>query len=312
MDDDEKVLRWKWEFMRRNLEYRADYEKLKKRRQEIDYDHLIKQIAKDEAQWKKDHPSNINDVSLTVAAFGKCEEWLRTKRKKEFEIIISFEKEEMEYSNKWSSGWLGKMYDPDKSFEEITDSKSNEKDMNKWMNNHLSRWAFVKGLGSGAVNRIRYLTLADGNIGFKTLNIEPGDYLLKINFKKANSIGALKKLVCDMLDEQYAVEKSLQNSSKIAIARDDGIIELKFEEGIKYHPKKGQQNKKDYDLILRIGSLKEEGKTNEDVAKIIYPRVFKATDDDIAEPDSKIRMISNYYKTYKILVSGGYKKISIT
>ena len=82
MKEESKVLRWKWEFMRRNPKYRSDYEKLQKRRQKIDYDSLIKQIKKDQFQWRKNHPTNSDDMSMIVADSDKCDEWLRTKMRR--------------------------------------------------------------------------------------------------------------------------------------------------------------------------------------------------------------------------------------
>ena len=205
---------------------------------------------------------------------------------------------------------LGKMYDPGKSYEEILDSKANKKDIAEWFKNDTSQWAFRKGLGSAAVKEIQYMTLPNGSVGFSNLlYIEPGDYFLKINFKKVNSIGAIKKLVCDMLDSQYSLQKRAKHSTYIK--RDDGTIELKPYDK-KIHPKEGQKYEIDYDRILKVGILKEEGKTNEEVAKILFPQAFEETEDDIANPESAIRMISNYYKTYQELVTGGYEKISST
>jgi hypothetical protein len=297
--------------MRCNPEYRSDYGKLQKRRKEIGYDRLTKQIEKDRFRWEKNHPTNLDNMADVEVDLNKCKDWLRTKRKKEIEVIESYEQEELEYSNKWSSGWCGKMYDPDKSFEEILNRMSNMKNTEEYYKVLLYSWAFQKGLNSGAVREIQYMTLPDGRAGFTNLlYIEPGDYFIKINFKKINSIGAVKKLVCDMIDAQYQLKRRLEHCYKVK--HDDGTIELKHKEEIDDHPKRGQRYEVDYDLILKVGKLKEKGKTNEEVAKIFFPRTFKDSNDEIANPASKIRMISNYYKTYKKLVTGGYKKISST
>lgn len=257
MEDEEKVLRWKWEFMRRNSEYREDYKKLQKRKKEKIY-----------------------------------------------------EQEEMKYSKKWSSGWLGKMYDPDLSFEEILDSKASEENIVGYCKNILSQWAFVKGLGSGAVREIQYMMLPDGRFGFTNCSdIEPGDYFLKINFDKVNSVNAVKKMVCSMIDSQYAFQKSAKQFTHTR--RDDGTIQLHAGKN-KVHTKKGQKYEIDYDLVLKVGMLKEEGKTNAEIARKLRPRAFKDSDDNPANPESAIRQVSNYYKSYKEYVNGGYKKISVT
>ena len=66
----------------------------------------------------------------------------------------------------------------------------------------------------------------------------------------------------------------------------------------------------DYDIILEVGDLKErEGITNQRIAKKLFPRDFQINNEN-AKPKSKIRQISNYYKTCKELVNGGHKDIT--
>ena len=65
-----------------------------------------------------------------------------------------------------------------------------------------------------------------------------------------------------------------------------------------------------YDLILQVGRMKEhQHMTNQMIAKELFPRDFDNNNLN-AKPESKIRQISNYYKKYKELVNGGYKKIT--
>jgi len=190
MEEEENVLRWKWEFMRRNPEYKADYKKLQKLRGKIGYEHLIKQIDKDRNRWCKNHQIKGNNFVID----DKCDKWLRRKRKNEIEIIELYKQEEMKYSKKWSSGWLGKIYDPDKSFEGILNLRADMDDIKKYAEELTAKWAFAKGLDSGAVREIKYMVFSDGRAGFiDLLNIEPSDYFLKINFNAVNSINSLKK-----------------------------------------------------------------------------------------------------------------------
>ena len=67
MKEESRVLRWKWEFMRRNPEYRSDYEKMQARRQEMAYDFLKEQIEKDRLQREKDHPKDQNGFVGIIA-----------------------------------------------------------------------------------------------------------------------------------------------------------------------------------------------------------------------------------------------------
>jgi hypothetical protein len=319
MKDKEKIIRWKWEFMRRNPEYRADYEKLKTLKQKLSYDRLIKQIEKDRVKWRKDHSPDSKKV-FDTANEEELEKWLLAKREKELEIIKSYEQEEIKYSDKWSPGWFGRMYDPDKSYEEINSAlnsedilTANSEDFKKYSENLMDQWAFKEGLDPKAVVRMDYTKFPCGSCEFANLlNIEKGDYFLKIEFSKVNSIKALKEAVCKMLDAEFSGPKVI-----------GGLVEMKGADGgrvlidcmrlkSKDHPKKGQRYEIDYDLILKVGTLKEESKTNEEIAREINSRAFKDSKDEPANPASAIRMISNYYKTYKELVTEGYKKISLT
>ncbi|MEE9913675.1 MAG: hypothetical protein K4571_18345 [Deltaproteobacteria bacterium] len=311
MKDKEKILRWKWEFMRLNPEYRADYEKLKTLRQKLSYDRLLKQIEKDRMKWRKDHSSDSKKV-FDTANEEEFEKWLLAKREKELEIIKSYEQEEIKYSHKWSPGWSGKMYDPDKSYEEIN-SVPNSKDFKKFSKNVTDQWAFKEGLDQKAVVRMDFTEFPCSSCEFtKLLNIEKGDYFLKIEFSKVNSIKAIKEAVCKMLDAEFSGPK--MTGSLVEMRGGDGGRVLIDCMRLKHsaHPKKGQRYEIDYDLILKVGTLKEKGKTNGEIAREINPRAFKDSKDEPANPTSAIRMISNYYKTYKELVTGGYKKISIT
>ena len=286
-DERPEVLKWRWEFMRRNREYISDYKKMQARRKEIDYDRLQEQIKKDRFQWGKDHPTNLDNMADVMAAHDKSEEWLRTKRKKELEIIESYQQEESVLAKKWFPGCSWYLHDPSKSFEEIIEIVNSDKpfngmdDVKKYAKKGLLKWSFGKALDNQAVTVLR--TIDMGNIrGFTNLdfdNLTRDDLLLRINVRKVNSLTALKETVCELLEEKFK--------------------------------KKPRKYESDYDVIIKAGDLKEKGKmTNQAIAKIINPRAFKGTEDNPANPESAIRMISYYYKRYNELINGGYKDLT--
>ena len=77
-------------------------------------------------------------------------------------------------------------------------------------------------------------------------------------------------------------------------------IDNSFEEMKKIEEKKRPIKKVDYDLILQVGDLREEGLTYEQIAKIIFPRDFNI-DNENAKPESAIRKAGQYYKRFQEL-----------
>ena len=65
----------------------------------------------------------------------------------------------------------------------------------------------------------------------------------------------------------------------------------------------------DYDVILMVGDLREEGLTYEQIAKKIFPRDFNINNEN-AKPESAIRKVGQYYQKYKNLVNDGYKDVT--
>jgi hypothetical protein len=110
-----------------------------------------------------------------------------------------------------------------------------------------------------------------------------------------------------MIDSAYEIQKKAKYTNYIK--HDNGTVELCFAKN-EFHPKKEQKYKIDYDLILKVGDMKEKGMTNKEVAQRIEPRAFRDKNDEPADPSSAIRKVSNYYKTYRKLVEDGYKKIT--
>jgi len=86
-----------------------------------------------------------------------------------------------------------------------------------------------------------------------------------------------------------------------------------FEKALELMKKQDQKPKSrkrtDYDVILMVGDLREEGLTYEQIAKKIFPRDFNINNEN-AKPESAIRKVGQYYKKYKHLVNDGYKDVT--
>jgi len=86
-----------------------------------------------------------------------------------------------------------------------------------------------------------------------------------------------------------------------------------FEMAMKIMKEEGKKPKArkriDYDVILMVGDLREEGLTYEQIAKKVFPRVFNINNDN-AKPESAIRKVGQYFKKYRDLVNDGYKDVT--
>ncbi|MGV8074350.1 MAG: hypothetical protein AB2L11_07340 [Syntrophobacteraceae bacterium] len=101
-----------------------------------------------------------------------------------------------------------------------------------------------------------------------------------VDISKVNSITALKNELCRIVDQQMTIYK--EKSSK--------------------PPRRDV----DYEVILAVGTLKEQGFTNETIAMQMFPRDFD--DENLnGNPESATRKISHYYMRYKELIGGGYR-----
>jgi hypothetical protein len=68
-------------------------------------------------------------------------------------------------------------------------------------------------------------------------------------------------------------------------------------------PKK-RPNMTDFDLILKVGDMKREGKKNQEIAKTIHPRKYAKN------PESAIRLVCYYNKRYKDLIDNkGFNRL---
>jgi hypothetical protein len=103
---------------------------------------------------------------------------------------------------------------------------------------------------------------------------EPEKLSIEIDFKFVNSISILKRQIADEIQEHYDSELKDQKQKKMSGPG--------------------------YEVILRVGELKESGMTFEQIAEKIDPIKYKE------KPVSTTRNMGHYFKKYKYLINGGY------
>ena len=96
-----------------------------------------------------------------------------------------------------------------------------------------------------------------------------------INIDKLGTVEKIKERVVRDIDEAVELVKKTKDRSK---------------------PSK----RVDYDIILQVGDLREEGLTYEQIAKTIFPRDFNEQNIN-AKPESAIRKAGQYFKRYQEL-----------
>ena len=125
-------------------------------------------------------------------------------------------------------------------------------------------------------------------------SLQGSHLIIDIDFSKVNSIDALKKEMADLLQFQYSefYEKYLKKTFQPEAER--------------------KRRERDFDRILEVGKMREQGLKNQEIAEKLFPDDF-LPDEKLsldAKPDSALIKISQYYQEYKTFVDGGYKNIT--
>ena len=265
------MLKWRWEFMRRNSEYQSDYKKF---------------------QALKENDTQIKKELYTKWDFGNT---------------------------------LENMLDPDKTFKELFENPDDltEADF-ATMSDKVKKWIPVfhrlsvyKALDPNAVTvgpRQTEEETVEETVEMKlngeevlmrvkrTKTDPPNCLTLHIDFSKVNSIPGLKKMINSLIDRRVEMISHLNH---LRSQNDPIACAIPPENLAAIH----KTNKTDFEVILQIGDLKREGLTNQQVAKKMFPRDFNLNNES-ANPESKIRLISGYYERYNRLVNGGYKTLT--
>jgi hypothetical protein len=165
---------------------------------------------------------------------------------------------------------LNYLPDPKKSFEELISKEKNQGD---------------------TTERKKMIAIASNMFDWGAVKVEYPNTILGrskvifnivIDFRKQNSIAALKTEVNNYIDKQHDIYLNLPHIKR-----------------------KKQAYLIDYDVILQVGDMKEKSKlTNQEIAKRIDNRKYRDN------PESATRNVSHLYKKYKELINGGFWNIS--
>ncbi len=101
---------------------------------------------------------------------------------------------------------------------------------------------------------------------------------IRIDFGQVNSIEDLKAYLNQKIDEHLLICCCASNKRK-------------------------RVNKTDYDLILKIGQLREQGLSNLEIAKIVYPK-------ETSELENAARKVGLLSQRFNELVQGGYDALT--
>jgi len=125
---------------------------------------------------------------------------------------------------------------------------------------------------------------------------------LLLNFKKSYD--------CKLSNKKLAITIDLEKVNSIHALKNQ--ISKEIEEGFKQvNIKKKTKKQIDYTVILTVGDLKAEGLTYQQIAKKVFPHDFDNTNESKEpNPESAIRKVGQYNKTYKKLIKGGYKDLT--
>lgn len=138
----------------------------------------------------------------------------------------------------------------------------------------------IRERDSGLIGEILAFALIEPS--WVKIDLDKAKLKIEIDFDKVYSLESLKKIVTENIEVFY----------RVAVILGDVI------------PKK-RPNMVDFDIILKVGDMRREGKTNQEIAKLISPRRLRE------KPESAIREISRLNKRYKELVNEmGFLKLS--
>jgi len=106
----------------------------------------------------------------------------------------------------------------------------------------------------------------------------PTTMTLHIDLARVNSRTLLKKYINDLIDQQF-------NNTEIDLKRNRRMV--------------------DYEVILKVGTLRNQGLTFKDIARRLFPRDFNE-DSKEPNPESAESKVKQYYARFEELVKGGH------
>ena len=221
--------KYRWEFMRRNPEYKKDYS---------EFHMMLKKKGCPPYQPQK----NGRLVLVTEDSF---DDEVKNKKK---ELLCKYD--------------IKELYNPEKSYDELTDHASSN---------------FEKAININSACRIELFFMALRGSGLKTESPDnaPMKLNIHIDFGNVNNIDSLKQRLSDIIDTHV-----LNNEIH-----------------------KNRKNNVPLESILLAGDMKAQGYTRAEIGQKIDPNRFRE------KPDSVIRSVSDYVKSYNELIHGGYKKL---
>jgi len=255
-------MKYRWEFMRDDPEYRTMYNEIVNTRKKAKLKAPLALLTYAMVTNEK----IVRKLERERLRFQRLPYWQTEDGAIEFKFKDKF-------NLHFTFGIYGVLLNPEKSFEEIWAGEDGWDDFQK----NSFRLSLHQDLKQTPITY-------SGTIG----EYKPTSYTLTIHvdFEKVNSIDALKNKIIEDIDQGWQRYNKFCGHKKV-------------------------KKQTDYDVILQVGRLKnkEKGITNMGIAKKMFPRDFNPNNEN-ANPETAIRKISQYIKTYNGLINGGYKTMT--
>jgi hypothetical protein len=284
-------LKWRWEFMRRNSEYRKDYQYVIELRKKAKYppgSKIMKKVEKDgeffEIPYDQYRDTPEYNKESEICSKYSLNEMLDPAES--FEELIGirgiFDKEKVSSSQRVLK-WAIRVFKMHKIVGVLGEKavkitgEYEKPDDEFWINEYVNKWNDTH-------------TLKKTRSGYRYLNI-------RIDFHGVNSLANLKSSINASLDKFF-----------------NAFLEVKKKRG---HEKRQLYKKADYRRLLIVGDMKEKDhKTNPEIAKKLFPYAFDSNNEEeynglaVERQESAIKKVDLYYQRYKHLVNYGYKTIT--
>jgi hypothetical protein len=285
MDEIDKIAKYRWEFMRRDPAYIADYARALEIRKEAGSENITETLRtpygdypKSKLMWKE---SDLVGNYLNGS-------WMMIDPGKTYEDLIQLQK-----SNIKIQGLDEILATQDVRYALIAEflrcyyiSSSYDFTVSSWRKKQILE--VLEDIKCGKITPTEGFDLLEQQ---KRIFNPPrhGMIIIRIDPTQAVSKQSIRKELNKQFDSAYYRYKADKDNIK---------------SGTRF-------NSVDYDIILRAGDMHSKlGKTYQQIAMALFPGDFKESNSS-ANPESKIKSVQQYCARYNELISGGWRHIGV-
>jgi len=285
MDETDKIAKYRWEFMRRDPTYIADYGQALEIRKEAGDENTTETLSTPYGDYAK---SNLMWKEADLAANYFNGSWMMINPRKTYEEIIQTQNSNIKVQEMGEA--LARQDVRSALLAEFLRCYyiSSSHDFS------ASNWRRKQTLEILEDIRCEKITPAEG---FELLEQQKrifnpprhGMIIIRIDPTQAVSKQSIRKELNKQFDSAYDKYKADKDNIK---------------SGTRF-------NSVDFDIILRAGDMHNKlGKTYQQIAMTLFPGDFKESNSS-ANPESKIKSAQQYCARYNELISGGWRHIGV-